>query len=155
MDWLIIVGLIFIGTTLVIAEILFIPGIFIAGTIGVALSGFGVYSTYDKFGSTAGTLVLFGTIFLNILALYYSLKGSSWQLFSLHEKHTSRVNEDVQLDIQTGDELISISVLKPIGKALWNKIEVEVKSKGEYIEANKIVEVTNIINHQIIVKEKV
>ena len=143
------------GTTLVVAEILFIPGIFIAGTIGVALSAFGVYTAYNTFGSTAGTIVAVSAVFLNLIALYYSLKGSSWQLFSLHEEHQSKVNEDFTVNIEPGEVLTTISVLKPIGKALWNEREIEVKSKGEYIEANKVVEVINIANHQIIVKEKI
>ncbi|MEQ9305065.1 MAG: hypothetical protein RJQ14_14240 [Marinoscillum sp.] len=154
MEWLLIVGFILFGTALVVAEILFVPGIFIAGSIGVILSGYGVYTAYESFGNTVGTSTLVAAIFTNVLAIYFSLRGNSWKVFSLKETHESRFNDERILDVKPGDEFRTISVLKPIGKAMHNGIELEVKSSGDYIEENKIVYVSKVDKNLIIVKER-
>jgi len=149
-----IIGLILVGTALVVAEILFIPGIFVAGSIGIVLSGYGVYSSYQVYGNTTGTVTLILAILSNILAVYFSLRGNSWHAISLKDVNDSKVNDQRKLTFQVGDELKTISVLKPIGKVLFNGEEIEVKSSGEYIQEGKIVIVSKIDNNLIIVKEK-
>ncbi|MEQ8470535.1 MAG: hypothetical protein RIC35_05085 [Marinoscillum sp.] len=154
MEWLLIIGFILFGTALVVAEILFVPGIFIAGSIGVIIAGYGVYTSYESFGSTVGTITLVATVFTNVLAIYFSLRGNSWNSFSLKESHISRFNDERILDVKLGEEFKTISVLKPIGKVIHNGIELEVKSSGDYIEENKIVYVSKIDKNLIIVKER-
>lgn len=151
-EWLTIFGLIAIGIFLVIAEVLFIPGIFIAGSLGILFSAYGVYLGYDYFGDTVGTIVLIGAIVGNILAFVLAFRGKTWQRFSLRESHTSKVNEDDQPNLQVGDRGKTISTLKPVGKALFNEKMIEVRSKGNYIDENVEIEIERIESSRILVK---
>ena len=152
MEWITILGLISVGIFLVIAEILFIPGIFIAGTAGVLLSVWGVYMGYDTFGNTTGTIILVGTIVSNIAAFYLAFRSKTWERFSLKQSHTSRVNESIKIDLKVGDRGTTLSTLKPVGKALFQENILEVRSKGNYIEENVEIEIERIESSKIIVK---
>lgn len=152
MEWITIISLILLGIFLVISEILFIPGIFIAGTIGVLCSIYGVYLSYDYFGSTTGTIVLVSTIGLNVLSFFLAFRGKTWEQFSLKQSHHSRVNEDFKVELKIGDKGKTISTLKPVGKAIFNDNVLEVRSKGNYIDENVEIEIERIDSTKIFVK---
>jgi membrane-bound ClpP family serine protease len=152
MEWITIISLILLGIFLVISEILFIPGIFIAGTIGVLCSIYGVYLSYDYFGTTTGTIVLISTIALNVLSFVLAFRGKTWEKFSLRQSHIAKVNEDFKYDLKIGDKGKTISTLKPIGKAIFNDSVLEVRSKGNYIDENVEIEIERIDSTRIFVK---
>ncbi|MFY0607247.1 MAG: hypothetical protein JXR10_11055 [Cyclobacteriaceae bacterium] len=151
MEWLTVVGLILTGIFLVVAEIIFIPGIFIAGGIGALLSIYGVNLAYENFGEVGGHITLAGAVIGNIAAVALSLRGKSWERFSLKETHENKVNEDFQQEITVGDQGVTISSLKPYGKAIFDEVEVEVRSNGDFIEENTKVQVMNIESNRIFV----
>jgi len=153
MDWLAIAGLILVGTFLVIAEIVFIPGIFIAGTIGVLLSTWGVYISFDVYGTTIGTITLIAALLANISGVVLTFRGKTWKRFSLRDTHTSRVNEGLELKVRKGMIGTTISTLKPIGKAIFEDREYEVSSKGGYIDENQQVMVVHTSSNKIIVEK--
>ncbi|WP_436515018.1 NfeD family protein [Ekhidna sp. To15] len=152
MELITIISLILIGIFLVIAEILFIPGIFIAGTVGVLCSIYGVYLSFDYYGNETGVIVLIATILTNVLAFVLAFRGKTWERFSLRQSHVAKVNEDIKIDLNVGDTGKTISVLKPIGKAIFNEIVVEVRSKGNYIDENVEIEIERIESKKIFVK---
>ena len=152
MDWITIIGLILIGTFLVVAEILFIPGIFIAGTIGVLLSIWGIYIGYEAYGATTGTFILLAAIISNVTAVALTLRGKTWEKFSLRQSHIAKVNEDFKIELKIGVRGKTISTLKPIGKALFGENVIEVRSKGNYISENVEIEIERIDSSKIFVK---
>jgi membrane-bound ClpP family serine protease len=147
-EWLIIIGLILTGIFLVVAEIIFIPGIFVAGAIGALLSIYGVNLAYTNFGDITGHIVLLGAIVGNVAGVVLSLRGKSWERFSLKETNVSKVNE---VSLQIGDLGVTLSSLKPYGKALFGDSEVEVRSNGEFLEENTNVIIVNIESSRIFV----
>ena len=58
-----IISLTIIGILLIIAEIVLIPGIFVAGTLGLLAMAGSCWLAFDQFGQTAGLI----TIAVNIL----------------------------------------------------------------------------------------
>ena len=54
--------------------------------------------------------------------------------------------------VKVGDIGTTVSVLKPVGKALINDTELEVKTGGSYLENGRTVRVTSISLNQIIVE---
>jgi membrane-bound ClpP family serine protease len=77
-----------------------------------------------------------------------SLRGKSWERFSLKETNVSKVNE---VSLQIGDLGVTLSSLKPYGKALFGDSEVEVRSNGEFLEENTNVIIVNIESSRIFV----
>ncbi len=149
-DWVVIGLLIVFGIGLIIAEVIFIPGTTFVGILGALFIGYGVYSSFITFGSNIGWGVLIGSSVLTLVAVIYSFRSGAWKKFSLKGRITSRVNEHIDIPMKVGDVGLSLSVLKPIGKAEFGDSTYEVKTLGEYVEeGNKVkiikIETTNII----------
>jgi len=54
--------------------------------------------------------------------------------------------------VQIGDEGITLSTLRPIGKAEFNSKTYEVKTSGNYVDRGEKVKITQIESHQIVVE---
>ncbi len=152
MEWLIILGLMLLGTFLLVAEIIFVPGTTIVGILGFIFSAYCIYLGYDYYGPSTGTLILIGGLILNVVALVIAFKGKSWERFSLKGTMTGKFNDDFKPDIKVGDHGKTISSLKPIGKAMFADDIIEVRSNGGFITENIEIEVLRIESSKIIVQ---
>ena len=151
MEWIIVVSLILFGTLLLMAEIVFIPGVFVAGLIGVGLTVVGIVQSYGYFGTTVGNMVLVGAFVTNVIGLMIVFRGKSWEKFALKQTMEGKVNEELQNQFKIGDKGVTLSVLRPVGKALFNDKEVEVSSRGGIIEENEAIEIIELESTKIIV----
>ena len=152
MDWLIILVLMLLGTFLMVAEIIFVPGTTIVGILGFIFSAYCIYLGYDYYGPTTGSFILIGALLLNIAALVMAFKGKSWERFSLKNTMKGTFNEDFKIDLQEGDKGTTVSSLKPIGKAMFGDHEIEVRSDGGFVAENIEIEVKRIDSSKIIVQ---
>ena len=64
----------------------------------------------------------------------------------------SKVNEGIMAYVQIGDEGVTISTLRPMGKAEFHDKTFEVKTSGNYVERGERVKITRIDSHQIVVE---
>ena len=152
MEILILVALLLLGITLVIVEIIFVPGTTLVGVLGfICLIG-GIYLVYDGYGTKYGHISLIGTGSLIILMIVYSLKSNTWKGLALDQQITSKVNDDVEFNIIEGCIAVTISNLRPSGTIEFENEQFEAESEGEFIDANTTVKVVKINNKQIIVK---
>lgn len=149
---MIVIGLILFGLGLMIVELIFVPGTTVIGIIGFAIYGYGIYQSFLTFGATTGWVVLIVTAVVSITFTVYSLKTNAWDRFALKDVNKGKVNEDINEDIQIGEEGISISSIKPIGKAEFKNQQFEVRSEGNYIEENTPIRVIKIDNKRIFVE---
>lgn len=154
MTWTIIAVLIIVGFLFLLLEILVLPGTNIAGILGFALIGIGVWQAYAVYGGVAGTITLGATLLLSFIALYYSLKSKTWKKAALNKEIDSKVNVINVDKIKVGDTGKAISRINPMGKALVNGEYFEVKSQGEFIDEGSEIEVTKIEYNKISVKLK-
>ena len=152
MDWLVISGLILFGTFLIVAEVIFVPGTTIVGILGVIFSIYGIYLGYDYYGTSTGTIILVSTSLVNLIALIIAFKGRSWERFSLKHSLKGKYNDDFKVKLEVGDKGTTISSLKPIGKAIFNDQEIEVRSNGGFVNENVEIEVLKIDSSKIFVK---
>jgi membrane-bound ClpP family serine protease len=152
MEWLIIIGLMLLGTFLIVAEVIFVPGTTIVGILGFIFSAYCIYLGYDYFGLNTGTIILISSLALNIVALVVAFRSKSWERFSLKTTLTGKYNEDFQNAVKVGDRGVTISPLKPVGKASFQDRDLEVRSSGEYVDENVEIEVTRIESSKIFVE---
>lgn len=151
MDWLPIALFILLGIVLLIAEIIFVPGTTVVGILGFLSLGYGVFQSYTSFGNTVGTFTLVGSLLVTTLLFYLSFKNRSWERFSLKNTMKGRVNEDRELP-DVGLKGVTISSLKPVGKALFDNDEMEVRSNGGFVEENVEIEVLRVEGQKIFVQ---
>jgi membrane-bound ClpP family serine protease len=150
--WIIILSLLLIGLTLIIVELVFIPGTTVVGLLGLVFAIVGIIISYSHFGNDTGLYILLSTSAATLLALIYSFRSGAWSKFSLKSSSDSKVNEGMTASLQIGDEGVTVSTLRPIGKAEFNNKTFEVKTSGNYIERGEKVRITRIEAHQIVVE---
>lgn len=153
MDWVTVILLLIAGIILLVVEIIFVPGTTILGIIGGALMVFGVIIGYSKFGTQTGTIILVSAIVAGGGATILSFRSGVWKRFALNNTNKSKFNEDIRVEHLLGAEGITLSALRPFGKAEIYNATYEVKTLGIYLEAGTKIKVTNVDkDHKIYVE---
>jgi membrane-bound ClpP family serine protease len=150
--WIIILALLLIGVILIVIEIIFIPGTTVVGVLGFIFAVAGIIVSYRHLGNEIGLYIVIGTSAVTLLALIYSIRSGVWSRFSLKSSIDSKVNEGETNLLQIGDTGISISTLRPFGKAEFKNRQYEVKTSGNYLDPGKQIRITQILLNQVIVE---
>lgn len=149
-----IITLIILGLFLLVVEFFMIPGITVAGIGGFLIIIYAIYSAYINHGTSAGHLTLIFTAIASIATLVFSLRARTWKRVSLETSISSKAIDELENEIQVGDEGITISRLSPMGKASIKGKTVEVSTIGELINPNTPIVVVHVETNKIIVKPK-
>lgn len=150
--WLAIVLLVLVGLILIYLELIFVPGTTILGLLGLVVAGIGVYIAFERHGTAAGSLVLFGALLLTVGALVYSFKAKTWDRFSLKTRNTARVKARYTEGLQVEMRGVAVSDLKPIGKAEFENKSYEVTSHGHLIDAGSEIKIIQLTKNKIVVE---
>jgi membrane-bound ClpP family serine protease len=150
--WIIILALLLIGLSLIIVELVFIPGTTVVGLLGLVFTITGVIVSYNHFGDQIGFYVLMGVLVTTAASLYFSFRSGAWSRFSLKSSIDSKVNEGILESIHVGDEGLTISALRPIGKASFKDKVLEVKTSGTYLDQGQRVKIILIQANTIFVE---
>ena len=149
---IIILTIILIGVILTVLELFFVPGTTLVGLLGLIFSIAGVVITYRYYGTDVGMYVLSATTVLKLGILYYSFQRKAWTQFSLKTAINSKVNEGITDGLTIGETGVTMSTLRPIGKARFNQREFEVRTSGNYIDTGMAIRITDISSNQITVE---
>ena len=142
--WLIIT-LIIVGILLLVAELVLLPGISVAG-IGAFLS-LAVAAVYGFFlyGILGGSVV--------VAAVVVSLRANTWQRLSLKSTiDATSTPTPEQNDIRIGQRGETLTRLAPMGKVQVGDVTVEAKSVDAYIDPRQVVEVIGYDNTAVVVR---
>lgn len=150
--WIVIISLLVIGLGLIIVELVFIPGTTVVGLLGLIFTGVGIAISYQHFGSDVGFYILMGTLVTSLVALFVSFRSGAWSRFALKSSINSKVNEGLTGSLQVGEEGITVSTLRPVGKAEFQTQTIEVKTSGQYVEQGQRIRIVQIDNNQILVE---
>ena len=153
LDILIIVFVMIAAIGLLLAEIFLLPGITIAGIAGTLFAIGGVAYAYTigmSVGNAtlASSIIVFGGIFI------WLLRANSFQRVSLKTNIESTVESPRNMDLNVGDEGLTLSRLAPIGKARFRHITIEAKSTNEFIDENTPVVIVRIEGYHVVVEKK-
>ena len=146
---------ILLGIVLLLIEFLVIPGISVAGIAGFVLMILGLVASYHYHGPETGMYTLLVTAGVSIITIYYVFKKNTWKKVGLKSSIDSRHTPFDNTKIHAGDSGRTITRLAPIGKVIVNDIICEGKSLSGFINENTEIEVTKVLNTQLIVKPKI
>lgn len=152
LEWIIVIFLILFGLSLLVAEVIFVPGTTLVGILGFFLTAAGVYMGYTTFGYTTGMWLLGLSLVGGVGALIYGLRNDAWTRFSLKTTSESRVNDEFLHQLPVGSIGKAISELRPQGKAEFGDKIYEVRSFGQYLESGTEVRIAKIESHTIYVE---
>ena len=145
-----IISLLVIGIILLLLEIFVIPGIGVAGILGIASVIAGCYFSYD-WGTHAGMIVTGGVLVIIIILLAIALREKTWERLALKTNVESSAGQDSTV-VATGDKGETITRLAPMGSARIEGRTVEVKSYEGFVDPGVDVEVVMIEDNIIYVR---
>ena len=97
-----IISLIIIGILLLLVEMLIIPGIGVAGFIGLGSLVGACWMAFSQLGNLGGSIVTLITVCLVAGMLIYALRGKTWKRLSLSESIDSSAIPKEEAPISSG-----------------------------------------------------
>lgn len=149
-----IISLIIIGLALLFAEILLIPGVGLAGILGVISMGGSCYFAFADYGMTTGLVVLAVILLILILMMVWVLRAKTWKRMSLDTNIDSKAVA-LEIPVAVGDKGVTMTRIAPMGNARFGDKSVEVTSFEGIINSGVEVEVVSVDGMKVVVKSTV
>lgn len=150
--WLII-ALIIVGVLLLVAELVLLPGLSVAGIGALICYGIAIYFGFSTYGTTGGLITIGGVLAVSIAATAISLRAKTWKRLALTNEIDGKSQVHPEDTVSIGDKGITITRLAPMGKVDVGGETFEAKSLGnKYLDPKTEVEVVGFENFNIIVK---
>ena len=138
-----VISLIIIGLLLVFAEILIIPGVGIAGILGVAaMAGSCVYA-FLEIGQTAGVIVTAVNAVLLVVITIWVLRAKTWERLALATNIDSKAIVP-EAEVVPGTVGVTVTRLAPMGTARFGDLRLEVTAREGIIDPGVEVEVVEV-----------
>lgn len=145
-----IITLILVGLVLIFAEILLVPGVGVAGILGLLSMGGSCFYAFYEFGNVTGYIVTAVNVVLLVALSIWVLRAKTWKRMSLETSIDSKAVETSVLAV--GDRGKTLTRLAPMGSARFGDFVVEVKAVEGMLDPNIEVEVVLIEDNRIYVK---
>lgn len=150
-----IITLIIIGQALLFIELAIIPGLGIAGVLGLGAIAGSCYLSFANISTTAGIMIILINIILATIVVMLTLRKKTWKRFSLDTNIDAKIDTPIkEKGVNIGDTGTTITRLAPSGTAIINGNTLEVTTRGALIDPQKNIEVIEISNNKVYVKEK-
>ena len=148
-----IITLILVGLVLIFAEILLIPGVGVAGILGLLAMAGSCFYAFAQIGTTAGIIVTVVNAVLIVALTVWVLRAKTWKRFTLNTNIDSKVDELPQnKGIEVGMKGKAVTRLAPAGQVEFENVVVEAFCRDTIINGGSIVEVVEIADNRIFVK---
>ena len=147
-----VVTLIIVGLLLIFAEILLIPGIGVAGVLGLLALGGSCAYAFLEMSNIAGIVVTAVNVALLVLLTIYVLRAKTWKRISLETNIDAKVASEIVIVV--GDQGKTLTRLAPMGQALLGGESIEVKSLEGMIDPDVDIVVVMVEDNKIYVKPK-
>jgi membrane-bound ClpP family serine protease len=146
-----IITLILLGLVLIFAEILLIPGIGVAGILGLLSIGGSCFYAFHQMGTTVGVIVTVADAALLVALTIWVLRAKTWKKLTLE---TTVDGKAVAADeaILVGERGVTVTRLAPMGMVRFGGESVEVKALEGMIDPGVDVEVVMIEDKKIYVQ---
>ena len=149
--WLILI-LVLIGVLLLVAELVLLPGISVAGIGSLLAFGAAIFYAFIQYGVLIGLVTLTAAVLLSVLAVFISLRANTWQRLSLKATIDSTSTPTPQQNILVGQTGTTLTRLAPMGKVRVGEVTAEAKTIDGYINPRQSVEVIGFENTVVIVR---
>ena len=145
-----IITLILVGLVLIFAEILLIPGVGIAGILGLLSMGGSCFYAFQLSNMT-GAIVTAVNALLIVALTVWVLRAKTWKRFTLNTNIDSKaVSADGVLSV--GERGKTVTRLAPMGMVRFDDDSVEVKALEGMIDPGVDVEVVMIEDNNVYVR---
>ena len=123
-----IITLILVGLLLIAAEILLVPGVGIAGILGLMAMGGSCYYAFYEFDNTVGAIVTAVNALLIAALTFYVLRANTWKRMSLETSIDTKALDDDSQYVSLGEVGVAISRMAPMGTVRFGDKTFEAKT---------------------------
>ena len=135
-----VIVLILVGLVLIFAEILLIPGVGIAGVLGLLSMGGSCFYAFYEFGNTVGAIVTAVVAVLIVALTVWVLRAKTWQRLALNTNIDAKAVVP-EVSVVPGTKGVSVTRLAPMGMARFGDLRLEVTAREGVIDPGVEVEV--------------
>ena len=146
-----IISLILVGLILIFAEVLIIPGVGVAGILGLISMAGSCFYAFHEMGTTAGYIVTGVNALLLLVLVIYILRAKTWKKMALETNIDARAVSDESSIVSVGDIGKTITRLSPMGSVRFGDVAVEVKAIEGMVDPGCDVEIVMIEDNKIYV----
>ncbi|MBR5836476.1 MAG: serine protease [Bacteroidales bacterium] len=146
-----IITLILVGLVLIFAEILLVPGVGIAGVLGLLSLGGSCFYAFNQLGTTAGVIVTSVNAVLIVSLTIWVLRAKTWKRLTLETNIDAKAVESGSDILAVGDCGTTVTRLAPMGSVKFGEHVVEVKALEGMIDPGVEVKVVLIEDKKIYV----
>ena len=147
-----VITLILVGLVLIFAEILLIPGVGVAGILGLLSMGGSCFYAFYEFGNTTGAIITAVNVVLVVALAVWILRAKTWKRMALETNIDSKAVSSEASVLAVGDRGRTLTRLAPMGSARFGDYVIEVKALEGMLDPNVDVEVVRIEDNKIYVK---
>ena len=138
-----VITLIILGLMLLFAEILIIPGVGVAGILGLlSMAGSCVYA-FMEMGQTAGIIVTAVNVVLIVLLTIWVLRAKTWKRLALETNIDAKAVVP-EVNVVPGEKGVSVTRLAPMGTARFGDLRLEVTAREGIIDPGVEIEVVEV-----------
>lgn len=147
-----IIMLLIVGLLLLLAELFIIPGFGVSGIMGLASFVGAVVLSFTQHGTTIGLIVLFSSLAVCAVAIFFILRSKTWQKLSLKQSIDNKsVPSPEEHGIAVGMEGVAITRLNPVGNGRFGDITAEITSDSGFLDSKTPVRVVRIDGTKVFV----
>lgn len=146
-----IISLLLAGLILIFAEVLIIPGVGIAGILGLLSMGGSCFYAFHQMGNVTGYIVTGINALLLVVLLIFVLRAKTWKRMTLETNIDAKAVSEECLVVAVGDTGKTMTRLSPMGSVRFGDTVVEVKAIEGMIDPGCDVEVVMIEDKKIYV----
>ena len=147
-----IIVLILVGLVLIFAEIMLIPGVGVAGILGLLSMGGSCFYAFNQMGNTTGAIVTAVNALLLVALSVWVLRAKTWKKFTLNTNIDSKAIDMTGESLAVGDCGKTVTRLAPMGTAIIRDKAYEVKALEGMMDPGVEVEVVLIEDNRIYVE---
>ena len=147
-----ITAIILVGLLLIFLEIFFIPGTTMFGILGGVAMLIGIVLMYSYYGATYGNVTLGISSVAVVVAIVLGFRVIESNKLAMKAEITGKVNELEATALNVGDKGVTVTELRPNGKANFNGTKTEVYSNGEYIARDTEIEIAKITRDKVFIQ---
>ena len=148
-----IITLMIIGLILILSEIFLVPGIGVAGILGILSISGSSYLVFSGFGTMAGIIVTAVNVAILVCMTVIAFRANTWKRLSLNTNIESKAVADETAMVCVGDKGKAMTRLAPTGAVRFDAGKVEARAFEGMIDAGSDVEVVLIEDDKIYVKQ--
>jgi membrane-bound ClpP family serine protease len=146
-----IITLILVGLVLMFAEILLVPGVGVAGILGLISMGGSCFCAFHQYGNTVGAIVTAVNVVLLVALMIWVLRAKTWKRVSLKTNIDSKA-VTLEVPVAVGDKGVTATRLAPMGNARFGYKSIEVTAFEGMINPGTEIEVVAVEGMKVFVK---